>query len=567
MKLTLSVICLFLSTNVLAQDFFLNGNVFTTGENCFQMTAAVNGQLSSIYNETQIDLNEPFDMDFIMNFGSNPGGADGIVFILQDFGSDYLGNSGGNIGYGESQSTSSIGVEFDTWQNAERGDPGIDHVAIISEGSTFHNVPSGLTPPVQMSATSIEVEDGQDHIVSIQWDPAMQLLSVDFDCIFRTSVNVDLITDIFAGNNMVYWGFSSSTGGANNQQTVCVFEEIEGNFPEACIEPSTLTLTAEGISSALYTWGPESIFNTTVGQTVTATFTETTDIYISRLPICDSIVTTDTITIFVNDLSIAIDGNAINCISDTVNLMGTVNQSDNIVYNWTATGGSILSGSMEQNAIGIGDGEFEFTVTDTTSGCNRSLTFIPEADFTAPDLFSSVDGLLSCLNPEVQIEVFDAQGLGDYSYEWQSTDGVIETDSGSTIYVSSQASYTGIVTYNVTGCSDSIDVLVQNDPDFFVPIQFVEVPNVVSPNGDEINDEVRAYLSTDPDFDLNGKVGSFYLNIFNRWGQEVFSTTSLARSWYDIKESPGTYFYILRYSDLCDRNSLIEKKGSIQIIK
>ena len=66
------------------------------------------------------------------------------------------------------------------------------------------------------------IEDGQDHDVHIEWDPVAQILSMDFDGQERINASVDLVGDLFPGNPNVYWGFTGSTGGANNVQEFCV---------------------------------------------------------------------------------------------------------------------------------------------------------------------------------------------------------------------------------------------------------------------------------------------------------------------------------------------------------
>ncbi len=568
MKKTLLLLTMFMvSVFGFTQEYILNGDVVESGQDCFQMTEAVNNQLGSFFVSEQIDLNEPFEFTFSLNFGSNPSGADGLVFILQNFGTDFIGVSGGGIGFQGAQSTQSVGVEFDTFENPERGDLISDHIGIISESSTAHNMPSGLSPPVQMSATSFDVEDGEDHLAKIYWDPISQVLSVDFDCVFRTSVTVDLIQDIFGGNNMVYWGFSGSTGGLNNAQSLCYLKNLEADFPEECLEPGPVTITAAGSAASIYSWTPDVSPVTFNNQTVIADLTETTDYVVTSVDICDGTVTIDTITLVVNDLELEVSSDNIDCNSDSISLFGIVNQNENLVYTWNSVGGEIVLGEDSLNAIGIGQGQYSFSVLDTLNGCTRSIDYEAPTDFTAPDLFSDVDGLLSCLNPEVQIEVFDFSELNDYSYEWTTEAGNIVSEDGSIISVNLESFYTSIVTYNPTGCSDTIEIWVGNDPDFFVPYEFLEIPNVITPNSDQQNDELKAFISTDPSFDLSGKFGSYQLDVFNRWGNSVFSSNQLENSWNEIEESSGSYFYILQYTDRCDLENIRIKKGSFEILR
>jgi gliding motility-associated-like protein len=69
----------------------------------------------------------------------------------------------------------------------------------------------------------------------------------------------------------------------------------------------------------------------------------------------------------------------------------------------------------------------------------------------------------------------------------------------------------------------------------------VFIPNVISPNGDNLNDL----------FLIKNITGSFHLQIFNRWGNRVFETMSKSFTWPTPQESvsDGVYFYILEIFD------------------
>ncbi|MBL7953296.1 MAG: gliding motility-associated C-terminal domain-containing protein [Flavobacteriales bacterium] len=68
----------------------------------------------------------------------------------------------------------------------------------------------------------------------------------------------------------------------------------------------------------------------------------------------------------------------------------------------------------------------------------------------------------------------------------------------------------------------------------------IDMPNVFSPNGDGHNDRFIP-------LDHTGAPGS--LEIFNRWGQLVFSTKSLAQGWSGSEVPDGTYYYVVTPDD------------------
>jgi hypothetical protein len=114
-------------------------------------------------------------------------------------------------------------VEFDTYDNGvAASDIANDHTAISLNG----NLASPVLGPVDASTTSVNIEDGIDHRIDITWDPSTLTFKVYFDTNLRLTYTNDLVTNVFGGNPLVYWGFSSSTGFHTNTQTIC-----PGNLP------------------------------------------------------------------------------------------------------------------------------------------------------------------------------------------------------------------------------------------------------------------------------------------------------------------------------------------------
>jgi gliding motility-associated-like protein len=67
------------------------------------------------------------------------------------------------------------------------------------------------------------------------------------------------------------------------------------------------------------------------------------------------------------------------------------------------------------------------------------------------------------------------------------------------------------------------------------------VPNVFTPNGDDVNDEFCvAYKS----------ITSFQCWVYNRWGREVYMWTDPTKGWngkINGKDAtPGAYFYVIK---------------------
>lgn len=91
----------------------------------------------------------------------------------------------------------------------------------------------------------------------------------------------------------------------------------------------------------------------------------------------------------------------------------------------------------------------------------------------------------------------------------------------------------------------------------------ISFPSAFTPNGDGINDRFKPLL--------NCAVHHYQLNIFNRWGQQVFTTNNLNESWDGTANGRSlegnVYFYLLqvKYEDGERQNKIM--KGDVTLIR
>ena len=117
-----------------------------------------------------------------------------------------------------------------------------------------------------------------------------------------------------------------------------------------------------------------------------------------------------------------------------------------------------------------------------------------------------------------------------------------------------------LISTNQNGCVDSLTKFLTIDPE----LQWY-VPNSFSPNEDGINDIWKPIGDT---HDLN----DFELTIFNRWGQEMFSTNDYTRGWNgsysggDHYVDAGVYTYLIKFSSLTTEEKY-EITGFITVIR
>lgn len=292
----------------------------------------------------------------------------------------------------------------------------------------------------------------------------------------------------------------------------------------------TITGTTTGIT---YLW---STGETTQTITVTESGTYTLDITVG------SCIVSDSITITISDPVVVDLGDDFDsCFDGGTSLTATVEGNpQNVTYEWFLNG-ILLSGETGQMVPIFEAGEYTVVVT-TAEGC------------TGQD--SVVVGFRD--NLEVAIDTQDFQTCPDQihiltavtseegvTYQWLLNGTPIQGATNNTLEISIASGLLGANTYTVIisvgGCTSeaSVDVTLY-------PIGNCIISQGLSPNGDGYND------SLDLTF-LNDRTGIKKLQIFNRYGTQVFEQVNYTNQWRGQtsgeKDLPtGTYFYVIDFA-------------------
>ncbi len=203
-------------------SLMLNGDASQDG-NRLLLAPAVSNQTGSTFltNPFAIGANTSFQTRFefqITESGGTGGGADGLIFMLQNDsrGANALGGGGGNIGYGDtvtplggSEILSSLAIEFDTFDNGfvDPSASADNHIGVNTNGS----VDSLLT-----ASSPVDINDGNSYNAWISYDGITDQLDVFLDggatppATPVLSTTVDLF-DLLGPQGFV--GFSAATGG------------------------------------------------------------------------------------------------------------------------------------------------------------------------------------------------------------------------------------------------------------------------------------------------------------------------------------------------------------------
>ncbi|MFN4854097.1 MAG: gliding motility-associated C-terminal domain-containing protein, partial [Bacteroidota bacterium] len=194
-------------------------------------------------------------------------------------------------------------------------------------------------------------------------------------------------------------------------------------------------------------------------------------------------------------------------------------------------------------------------VSETNYGCKDTVTLNnvikvnpnPQVEFTfGPQPTSLVD-------PEVQ---FNLEPKENNLYYWDLGEGTITSEPKPKVTYKDTGNYIVILRQiSENGCLDSLIQIVRIGPNFSMYI-----PNAFTPNGDLINDTFTI---------ISNDVKEFSIDIIDRWGQLVFTSSSLDNQWDGVfkgdEAAEGVYTWVIRATDVTGKT--YRKNGQVTLIR
>jgi len=448
-----------------AQAFLIpagSGNNDATEISCdyYQLTPDISFEQGAIWYTHQLNLSNPFDYKFDIFLGTNNGvGADGMTFVIQNQ-SQALGPAGtfgSQLGYGTFPGKS-LGVEFDTHNNgagAPYGDIAQHHIAIDTGGVQF----PPAAGPVTALASGANIDDGNWHTAEIVWTPATETMTVFFDGSQRLSCNftAGLLSSVFGGQNMLYWGWTGASGSKFNTQQIRVPEQadfVSGINDSHCGTGNALIVDSSitGLNNITYLWNFDDGTTSTL-QDPTHNFT-TTGMHNVMLTITDGGGCT-------SDTTIAIDVRVLPVIL-TSQTNVTCFQANNGVARAAIAGGGpgtyvwAPAVSTVDSAVGLAPGTYAVLVTDQFGCSDTASVTITQPPIlkdsvakTNPLCFGDLTGSLTAMG---------SGGTPGYTYSWNPAVSTTASASGLPA-----GNYTSIVT-DANGCTVSELVTIAQPP-------------------------------------------------------------------------------------------------------
>ena len=223
-------------SETISNIFKLNGSTSEITSTEVQLTPAVNSQSGQMWSYGKIDFTKSFSFSFDAFLGSNDGGADGIAIVFHNdpAGVNAIGSNGEGIGARGIQN--GIVLELDTYTNTiDPGSPsGPDHGQIWRSSDQ-----TAISTPISLP----NLENGLWHTVIVSWNATTQTLNYTVDGTSAGSYTGDVVNNFFGGVSKVYFGYTASTGGLNNDQRI--------RFSTLCNTPLEIDTDGDGVPNHL----------------------------------------------------------------------------------------------------------------------------------------------------------------------------------------------------------------------------------------------------------------------------------------------------------------------------
>ena len=251
----------------------------------------------------------------------------------------------------------------------------------------------------------------------------------------------------------------------------------------------------------------------------------------------------DSLVLYIYDaIPVAISPDTIICPGTDAVLVASGGET----YSWTPE--ATLSDPSASTTVASPTEETTYTVTSTLASCiNTASTTVSIQESSA---YAGEDTTIYFG------ESAFLEATGGVEYTWLPILTLSNPDIADPLATPGVTTVYTVYVTTAIGCefTDQVTVNVSSDA-------LVGVPNAFSPNGDGFNDGFTVIV--------RGQLASYNLQIFNRWGEQVYESTNFTNSWkgiYNNEEQPlGSYTYYLTYKDMNGQD--FTKMGSLTLVR
>jgi gliding motility-associated-like protein len=322
-----------------------------------------------------------------------------------------------------------------------------------------------------------------------------------------------------------------------------------GVNPTICEGAATIfNCTSNG---SVFNWSPSaglsnpSILNPSASPGITTTYYVTVS-----LGVC---IKVGSVTVFVNPAPVADAGNGSTiCFGQSAQLSG----AGGLNYNWTPAAylsdAAIANPAVVQPSSTI---SYALIVTDG-NGCKSIQPSTVTITVTPPSKVFAGNDTSIVMNQPFTLQAKDVNNSGFTQYGWTPSFGLNNSAAQNPVAVLDRNMTYTVIATTPQGCSgtDEINIKVYQGPDIYVP-------NAFSPNRDGRNDVLKAIPVGIKEFK--------YFNVYNRWGQLIFSTKDASRGWSGeishVPQAAGTFVWMAEGLD--GKGNVVRRRGTVVLIR
>jgi gliding motility-associated-like protein len=286
---------------------------------------------------------------------------------------------------------------------------------------------------------------------------------------------------------------------------------------------NSISLNANG--GTIYQWSPAgSLDNAGINNPVaTPSSTTTYTVVVTDQNTC---VDSSNVTITVNPLPTALaTGDSVACAGSSL----TLTASGGVSYSWTPA--STLNDPNIANPVASPLSPTVYTVTVTdVNGCSDDATISVSINAQPKASFTVTDGGLALVTCEGYAGNLNNTSTDALNYIWNFPNGTSSTEEEPQVQLN-LAGNNAITLIAIN--NNCYDTTIVDFASTIVSQIYDHMPNVFTPNGDNINDCFIYGKTIDLD-DCSD------IEVYNRWGKKVFESSSSHPCWNGQKDGDGT---------------------------
>ncbi|MFN7117880.1 MAG: T9SS type B sorting domain-containing protein [Saprospiraceae bacterium] len=327
----------------------------------------------------------------------------------------------------------------------------------------------------------------------------------------------------------------------NGDSTSIVLEVLQNISSPTANAGADITLTCAQTSASLngntsatnarYTWTTADGNITSGANTLTPVVDAPGNYVLTVLDTLTNCASVDTVMVVASEdrPDVPTFGNELlTCLNPTVTLDGSAFVGGNLTGRWCQLDSNNLEINCLDNPLLIvsASGTYRFQVTNTTTGCNNSVTVRILDNKALPSIEAGATDTLNCVQPTLTLNPTITPANGDYRYRWTSVNGnLVSNDSILNPIVILPDIYILEVTNQTNGCvaTDSIEIL-----------QNAEVPSVFAGFDTLLNCKINT---------IQLEASALGNNLIYEWTTSTGNIVSGANSLNPVVNQPGTYFF------------------------